>query len=162
MVSWSHVYIMLELNALIVDRILKKQRAEREAVEQARREQAKEAEKLVSDVAPEMPQHDAPPIASASTKIVDDQQSKPAPLPPTSVSGEGNLRRPASLFSDRLQNWGRKLVPTREQAKGSASDGNPTRAHSPEGEGLLPSRSGSSRARSPQPVTPQGNIGKSI
>ena len=139
-----------------VDRILKKQRAEREAAEQARREQAKELDKLISDVSPEMPQHDAPPIATSTTKTVEDEvvTSPRHPLP----HADGDLagRRPGSLFADKLQNWGRKFAggKTLEQTKGAPL---PKDAGSPRPGTSEPERRG---ARSPQPVTPHSNIGK--
>lgn len=144
-----------------VDRILKKQRAEREAAEQVRREQAKELDKLVSDVSPEMPQHDAPPIATSTAKTVQGEMvaspspSLPPQHPPPHADGDFAGRRPGSLFTDKLQNWGRKFAggKTQDYTKGVPV---PTGAGSPRPNANEPERHG---ARSPQPVTPHSNIG---
>ncbi|KAL5520611.1 hypothetical protein ACEPAF_2612 [Sanghuangporus sanghuang] len=94
-----------------VDRILKKQRAEREAAEQARREQAKEMEKLVSDTAPSIPQHPAPNIASSTTEPTNGlpQVNKEiGPAPPPKDLEERN-HRPTSGFLNQYQNIRRRF-----------------------------------------------------
>lgn len=121
-------------------------------------------EKLVSDVSPQMPQHDAPPIAPTTAKpVAEGLVTVPPPQLPPGADSDFTGRRPGSLFADKLQNWGRKLVTGKDQAKGAPSDAGPARSVSPERDALLSPGGGSNhRARSPQHVTPQSNIGECI
>ena len=156
-----------------VDRILHKQRAEREAAERARREQAKEMEKLLSDVQPSTPDHPAPAIASSTTEPVQ------KPLSPTSTGDmsmaskelDDRTHRPTSSLFNQFQNLRRKFgVPGKgESAMGTTADGQqssgPSRPSSPEGRSQSPpipggfSGTGDSHQRPQSSVTPLSNIG---
>ena len=163
------------LSLCLVDRILKKQRAEREAAERKRREETKELEKLVSDVEPQMPDHPMPSIATTTTTPIvnppPQSPQQPAQTPNASSPNEIANNPPASSGSvddsekshrhsragsalvNQFQNWKRKLG-----APGS-SPGQPERLTSvTEQQGEM---SGNSRPRTPQPtVTPLSNIGQ--
>ncbi|EJD01998.1 uncharacterized protein FOMMEDRAFT_109078 [Fomitiporia mediterranea MF3/22] len=135
-----------------VDRILKKQRAEREAAEQARREQAREMEKLVSDISPNMPQHPPPTIASSSTEPIS-QPPQPAstdgPPSPPSKDLEERSHRPTSSIANQFANWRRKL--------GVANRGDTSNTIAEDGHSSTsPSRPTSSQGRSRSPPIPGG------
>ncbi|KAH8112414.1 hypothetical protein DFH11DRAFT_1607467 [Phellopilus nigrolimitatus] len=163
-----------------VDRILKKQRAEREAAEQARREQAKEMEKLLSDAQPSMHQHPAPAIAGSSTKPISDDVRSPLPdrpvSPPKGVElDDANARghRPTSSLVNQFQSWKRKLgvpgkgepvKPVLEDAQPSAGPSRPTsrdgRPQSPTG--IQGTTGGEVRKRPQSSITPLSNIETNI
>ncbi|KAL5498075.1 hypothetical protein ACEPAH_3006 [Sanghuangporus vaninii] len=94
-----------------VDRILKKQQAEREAAEQARREQAKETERLVSDTAPSIPQHPAANIASSTTEPTSgpSRVNKEIGSAPPPKDLEERNHRPTSGFLNQYQSIRRRF-----------------------------------------------------
>ncbi|KAL5514880.1 hypothetical protein ACEPAG_2196 [Sanghuangporus baumii] len=159
-----------------VDRILKKQRAEREVAEQARREQVKEMEKLVSDIAPSPPQHPAPNIASSTTEPTDGglphvyKEIGPAP-PPKDL--EDRNHRPTSGFLNQYQNIRRRFgLPNKEDSVdtpennrvsevSSRSTSPPGRSRSPPIPGDFPGNAGV-RQQPQSTVTPLSNIESNI
>lgn len=118
--SHSHYFISL------VDRILKKQRADREAAERVRQEQAREAEKLLSDLQPSGPTH-MPPVMAGSTTTNQPGSDRELPAVPTEGSNPvlPTTQRPLSSLSTQLQTWKRKFAnqPTKgEPSKPGVSD----------------------------------------
>lgn len=125
------------LNSHLVDRILKKQRADREAAERTRQEQANEDEKLLSDMQPNAPMHNPLTISGSSAEPVG-QRARDLPAMPSgsSVANDNQNQRPLSGLSNQLQSWRRKF--TAAPTKGEASR-----------PGVSNAQAGSSRPSSP-------------
>lgn len=114
------------LNSHLVDRILKKQRADREAAERTRQEQANEDEKLLSDMQPNAPMHNPPTVPGSSAELVG-QRARDLPAVPSgsSVANDNQNQRPLSGLSNQLQSWRRKFsaAPTKgEPSRPSVSN----------------------------------------
>lgn len=150
------------LNFSSVDRILKKQRADRDALERARQKQADEFERLLSDRQPESSPHNPPPIAGSSIDPIG-QRGRELPALPnedTAVSDSPN-QRPLSSLSNQLQSWRRKLsaAPTKgEPSRPSVSNvqASPSRPNSPDSSGNAATRPSSPEARPQSPAMPGG------
>lgn len=175
-----------------MDRILRKQREDREAAEKEHRQQVKEMEKLLSDAQPDVPTHPPPAIAgSSATPLPVTNTGRDLPAPPSIDSPEPNIsvgQRPTSSLVNQLQSWKRRLAPGKgEPSRATAPDTTaspsrpgspseqsqtPSRPHSPFMPGGLPGQSNfgvidedpiTRRPRSPKGhVTSLNNIGKSF
>lgn len=160
-----------------MDRILKKQRAEREALELARTENEKgqkELERLVSDARANIPSHSqSDSIATQPTTA----SSIPIPGNQSGTSTEANARqqRPLSGITDQIQAFRRKFVATPnkdEISKPMAVGARPSspspsapksRSQSPTMPGALPSPDASSlNPLNLDPIRrrPQGSSGR--
>lgn len=166
-----------------MDRILKQQKAERDAAEEARREKEKEFEKLLSDSQPNMPGGMAPVIPTSTRPIpterislekgqTPDEKRPVSPelpvLPESEVLLDGGGKkghRPASALANSLQMWKRKLIkndthPEAGSSRPTSGEGNVVPDESPAGQKALSNENGTSRQRPPQAgVTPLSNIG---
>ena len=108
-----------------MDRILRKQRAEREAQEQARRTQAQEAEKLISDIQSPTNNPVLPP--APVTKPDHTEQLHSGTENSADVDNNNNntnkLSRPTSILANQFQGWKRKLgLPTKEDSSKSSAE----------------------------------------
>lgn len=142
------------LNFHLVDRILKKQRSDREAAERTRQEQANEDEKLLSDMQPNGPMHNPPPIPGSSAELVG-QRARDFPAMPSgsSVANDNQNQRPLSGLSNQLQSWRRKFTAT--PTKGEASRPSVTNAQAGPSRPNSPDNGVRSTARPPSPELPQ-------
>jgi hypothetical protein len=143
-----------------VDRILRQQKAEKLAAEEALRKEASEKEKqLVSDKHPiaaaptgPLPNTIAPQVSAPESEDAHEGDLK-ALLPAASESSKRNSR-PQSMINS-LQKWGRKLTPRAEHDASETSESSSSLA------GLRPDTPHDVvRSSSPRPgVTPLSNIG---
>ncbi|EIN13823.1 hypothetical protein PUNSTDRAFT_117488 [Punctularia strigosozonata HHB-11173 SS5] len=146
-----------------VDRILRQQKAEKLAVEEARRKEVSEKEQqLVSDsnrpvAGPTIPTSHSGPMGTLGEVGSSGPQDQSQAVLPVQPDGSKRNSRPQSMINS-LQKWGRKLTPRPEHDHSESSD-----IAAPVG-ALRPDKSHEIvRAQSPRPgVTPLSNIAANI
>ena len=95
---------------VIVDRILRKQKAERQAVEDAAREREKQMLLVSNSNSNPVESLPGPPVPNKSTRPDQPSQGNGSPLVPELVSDRSGARQSSSMIRSSIDNWRRKLT----------------------------------------------------